>query len=79
MENSLTGMTERELLVQLNERVFHLSTTITDNDKRLRDLEKEVIGFKTEINTRLKIYTAIASLIATAVGSLVTQILNHLF
>ena len=72
-------MTERDLLIVLNERTSRMTESFSDYVKRLDQLETDFIKFKTEIDTRFKMYTAAATAIATAVGSVITQLLQVYF
>jgi uncharacterized protein YlxW (UPF0749 family) len=75
--NSFKGMTERDLLIQLNERVYNLQNTLSDNSKRLDVLETDFLTFKTEIQVRLRTYLAIASSVATIIGYLLNLFLTN--
>jgi hypothetical protein len=77
VDKEYKGMTERDLLVLLNERVGHLQRGFDANETRMDTLEKDFLMFKTELNTRFKTYTLIFSTVATAVGSVISLLINH--
>jgi glutaminase len=70
------GMTERDLLVVLNERVYQMKIQFDENNQRVADLEKDFMVFKTEIQTKLRIYTAIATTVATTLVSIIQHFLK---
>jgi hypothetical protein len=73
MENKqdFKGMSERDLLVILNERVYQMQKDLGEYSQRIDKLETDFLVFKTEILTRLKLYAAIATAIATLLGYLI--------
>jgi glutaminase len=70
------GMTERDLLVVLNERVYQMKIQFDENNQKVAELEKDFMIFKTEIQTKLRIYTAIATTIATTLVSIIQHFLK---
>lgn len=69
-------MTNRDILIRTETKVEIVIQNMSMLGERLSKLETDHLTFKTEINAKIKVYTAIATAISTAVGSLVMHFLK---
>ena len=73
----MNDLSDRELLLLVNERVYRMEKSLEDNTLKINVLEIEFIKFKTEIEVKMKIYTAMAISVASIIGTVGTFVVDH--
>jgi hypothetical protein len=71
--NEFKGMSERDLLILTYTGMQKLEEQLEGTSKRLGDLER----FKLEIETRVRTFLWVISISSTALGSIISFIIQH--
>jgi hypothetical protein len=69
MGQDTKGMSDRDLLIVLNERMDRVMDRLERGSTTIRDMELKVI----KLETRLNIYVAVATFISTLISSIISK------